>query len=81
MPYIQRKKDEQNLPNSQSALCIIDGFKEQCTSDVVKLLGHYGIDIVYVPSNCTGGLQLLDLSVNKSIKDFIKQSFQEWYTD
>ena len=81
VPYIQRKKDELKLPNSQRALCIIDGFRAQCTSDVVKLLDHHGIDIVYVPANCTGELQPLDLSVNKSIKDFIKQRFQEWYTD
>ena len=70
-----------NLSNFQRALCIIDGFRTQCTSDVVKLLDHHGIDIVYVPANCTRELQPLDLSVNKSIKDFIKQRFQEWYTD
>ena len=44
MPYIQRKKDELNLPNSQRALCITDGFRAQCTSNVVKLLDHHGID-------------------------------------
>jgi len=81
VPYIQRKKDELKLPNSQRSLCIIDGFRAQCTSDVVKLLDHHGIDIVYVPANCTGKLQPLDLSVNKSVKDFIKQKFQEWYAD
>ena len=69
------------LPSSQRALCIIDGFKAHCTSNVIKLLDHHGIDIVYVPANCTGELQPLDLSVNKSIKDIIKQSFQDWYAD
>ena len=69
------------LPSSQRALCIIDGFKAHCTSDVIKLLDHHGIDIVYVPANCTGELQPLDLSVNKSVKDIIKQRFQEWYAD
>ena len=39
------------LPNSQRALCIIDGFRAQCTSDVVKLLDHHSIDIVDVPAN------------------------------
>ena len=55
------------------------GSGAQCTSGVV--LDHHGIDIVYVPANCTGELQPLDLSVNKSLKDFIKQKFQEWYAD
>ena len=81
VPYIERKKQELKLPSSQRALCIIDGFKAHCTSDVIKLLDHHGIDIVYVPANCTGELQPLDLSVNKSVKDIIKQRFQEWYAD
>ena len=81
VPYIERKKHELKLPSSQRALCIIDGFKAHCTSDVIKLLDHHGIDIVYVPANCTGELQPLDLSVNKSVKDIIKQSFQDWYAD
>jgi len=46
---------------------------------VVKLLDHHSIDVVYVPANCTRELQPLDLSVNKPVKDFIKQKFQEWY--
>jgi len=80
VPFIQKKKDELKLPNSQRALCIIDGFKAQCTREVVKLLDHHGIDIVYVPVNCTGELQPLDLRVNKPVKDFIRQKFQECYS-
>ena len=37
------------------------------------------IDCVFVPANCTGELQPMDLSVNKSVKDFLKVQFQEWY--
>ena len=81
VPYIQRKKAELKLSSSQRALCIMDGFRAQCTSDVIQLLDHHAIDIVYVPANCTGELQPLDLSVNKPVKDFIKQKFQEWYAE
>ena len=81
VPFVQRKKDELKLNSSQRALCIIDGFRAHCTSDVVNLLDRHGIDVVYVPANCTGELQPLDLSVNKSVKDIIKQCFQEWYSD
>ena len=66
------------LPSSQRALCIIDGFWAHCTSDVVS---HHIIDIAYLPANCTRELQPLDLSVNKFVKDVIKQCFQEWYSD
>jgi len=69
------------LPSSQRALCIMDEFRTHCITNVVNLLDHHGIDIVYVPASCTGELQLLDLSVNKSVKDIIKQCFQEWYSD
>ena len=75
VPFIQKKKDELKLPNSQRALCIIDGFKAQCTREVVKLLDHHGIEIVYVPANCTRESQPLDLSVNKPVKDFIRWKF------
>ena len=68
VPYFQRKKNALKLPSSQRALCIIDGFRVHCTSDVVNLLDHHNIDIEYVPANCTGKLQPLDLSVNKCIR-------------
>jgi len=59
----------------------MDGFRAHCTTNVANLLDHHGINIVYVPANCTEELQLLDLNVNKSVKDIIKQCFQEWYSD
>ena len=37
--------------------------------------------VVEVPPNCTGNLQPLDLSVNKAVKDSLKQKFQLWYAD
>ena len=40
----------------------------------------YILDIVYVLANCIEVPQPLELSVNKPVKDFIKQKSQEWYT-
>ena len=34
-----------------------------------------------VPANCTDRLQPLDVSVNKSIEEFLGRQFQEWYSD
>ena len=81
VPYIQRKKTELKLPSSQQTLCIIGDFLAQCITGVTKLLDHHAISIVYVPVNCTGELQPLDLSVNKLVKNSIMQRFQEWHTE
>ena len=35
---------------------------------------------VNIPPNCTDRLQPMDLSVNKSCKDFIKSKFVDWYS-
>ena len=36
--------------------------------------------MVKLPPNCTGHLQLMDLAVNKSAKDFLRNKFQVWYS-
>ena len=57
----------------QRALCnnIIDNFSAQCTDDVLQLL----------PLNCTKTLQPMDLSVNKSVKDLLRNKFHQWYSN
>ena len=32
-----------------------------------------------VPANCTDCLQPLDVSVNKAVKAFLRNQFQDWY--
>ena len=39
------------------------------------------IDTVFVPANCTDQLQPLDLSVNKSVNDFLREKFELWYSE
>ena len=57
-----------------------DNFKAQCTDGILQLLEDNNIDTIFVPANCTGELQPMDLSVNKSVKDFLRTKFQEWYS-
>ena len=35
--------------------------------------------MVIIPANCTDRLQPLDLSINKTAKEFLQNVFQEWY--
>ena len=60
----------------RAALAIIKG---QVTEDVFFMLEQNNIYVVKVPANCTDCLQPMDLSVNKSVKEFMRNKFQEWY--
>ena len=33
-----------------------------------------------VPANCTDRLQPMDLSVNKSVKEYMRSKFRDWYS-
>ena len=76
-----KKHEELHLASNHHALCVFDNFKGQLTDEVLQLLEDSFIDVVSVPPNCTDQLQSLDLSVNKSAKDFLKRKFREWYSD
>lgn len=43
------------------------------------MLEENNIHVVKVPAICTDRLQPMDLSVNKSVKDFMCRKIQQWY--
>ena len=65
----------------QPALAIFDVFKGQKTEGILKILEENNILVVSVPTNCTDRLLPMDLSVNKSVKEFIRSMFRDWYSD
>ena len=73
-----KRKGTQLIPTSP-ALVLFNNFKGQCTEEVFKLLDSNDINVVLLPPNCTDRLQLLDVSVNKSSKEFLHQKFHSWY--
>ena len=80
LPFVSAKRKELHLTPIHPALVIFDYFKGQCQPSVTKLLEENYIYYVLVPANCTDRLQPLDLSVNKSAKDYMKRKFMEWYS-
>ena len=50
--------------------------KGQVTDDVYNLLDNHNIEIVKVPPNCMDHLQPMDLSINKSVKDYLEINFR-----
>lgn len=79
IPYISARRDY--FGDDTSAVVIMDNFKGQVTSSVQGLLEENNIHVCLLPPNTTDKLQPLDVSVNKPAKDFLKQKFEEWYTE
>ncbi len=56
----------------------MDNFKGQTTPKVNQLLEANSIHVCLLPPNLTDRLQPMDLTINKPIKDFLR-NFEEWY--
>lgn len=78
VPYLEQKRKELNLP-MQKALRIFDVFKGQTTAAFQEVVESNNCVIVYVPANMTNYFQPLDLTVNGTAKQFLKQKFESWY--
>ena len=76
VPYVETVRER---VNNKPALVIIDNFKGQITASVNDLLEQNNIHVCLLPPNTTDLLQPLDISVNKPVKEFLRQ-FQDWYS-
>ena len=81
LPYLTQKKMELKVVPDQRALLMFDNFKGQCTEALLKLLDENNVSVVFIPPNCTDRLQPLDVSVNKSAKEFLRRKFHVWYAE
>ena len=63
---------------SQKALVLMDNFTVQTTTPVMEKLENRVI-VVMIPAGTTDRLQPLDVSINKSAKDFLRERFWQWY--
>lgn len=81
LPYVEGKRKELKLSADQPALAIFDVFKGQQTEGVLEMLEENNIHVVSVPANCTDRLQPMDLSINKSVKEFMRGKFRDWFSE
>ena len=75
LPYVTKKRDDLKLSPDYPALIFFDNFKAQCTSSLLQILDDNNITVLLIPPNCTDRLQLLDISVNKAAKEFMRREF------
>jgi hypothetical protein len=80
LPHIKKTKQKLSLPSSQKALCIFNVFRAQMGEEFLPELKDNNICNVFVSLSCTDKLQPMDLSVQKVVKDKMKQRFQMWYS-
>ena len=78
-PYVSQQRKKLGLSADFPALLVFDNFSGQCTPQLLKTIDAHHIYVVLIPPNCTDRLQPLDHSVNKGVKEFLRQQFQEWY--
>ena len=70
-----------DFPLGQKALMILDFISAQLGEDFRKVMLSKNLVYVYVPANCTSELQPMDLSVQKCVKDCMRNSFEDYYAE
>ena len=73
--YIETQREELNSSSPWLLISVI--FKGQWTDHVKEIVRRSNGKMVSVPNNWTGYYQTLDLTVNKSYKDFLWQGAQK----
>lgn len=81
VPYVKQQRQALSLPDDAPALVIFDHFSGHKCEELHEYLSENHILHIFVPAKCTDRLQPLDVSVNKAVKDRLRQSFREWYAD
>ena len=76
--YIETQREELNSSSPWLLISVI--FKGQWTDHVKEIVRRSNGKMVSVPNNWTGYYQTLDLTVNKSYKDFLWQGAQKQHS-
>ena len=80
-PHFKNVQKAKDYPDEQMSLIIMDTFKGQENDKVAKLCCKNNCALIIVLHNLTNKFQLLDITVNKPVKSFIKDKYNMWYTE
>ena len=81
VPYMEKQREEHNLPGDAVGLCIFDVFAAHRCEEFLKELEANHMKYIFVPAGCTGQLQPLDVAVNDPFKKTLKKLFSSWYAN
>ena len=59
----------------------MDGHKSHMDPNAFTSIRKLNYDIVFLPANCTGRLEPLDIGVNKVLKDIYRLKWENWFED
>ena len=81
VPFVERTRESLGEDEDKAAVVIMDNFKGQVTPAMTELLERHHIHSCLIPPNTTDRLQPMDIAVNKPAKTFLKEQFQNWYSE
>jgi len=62
-------------------MLVLDAFKGHLTDSVKNQLRKMKTELVVIPSGMTSVLQPMDVSINKPLKDRLRQQYLTWIAD
>ena len=72
---------ENEYPEEQYALIIMDTFKGQDNDRLRELCSENYCEVAIVPHDSTNIFQLLDINAKKAAKTFIQNMYNEWFSN
>ncbi|CAI7768646.1 unnamed protein product, partial [Closterium sp. NIES-54] len=64
---------------SRSAMLVLESYRGHLTKESKARFAVLNIVPAVIPAGCTADMQPLDVSVNKSFKESVRQQYQSWF--
>ena len=56
----------------------LDAFKGHLLPSVMRAIENEGVEVKYIPANCTGLTQPVDVGYNKPLKQRVRNKWEDW---
>ena len=68
-------------PPGVQPVILLDLYQCHMMALVVSKISALGVEVIHIPSGCTGLCQLLDVGINRPFKSCIRRLWEEWMMD